>query len=90
MSVKKKFLIDDKGVQAIFDYIGQKNKELYEFIREQIESLPNKDEFFGETSKIYKRQNDLEDEKEVLTYQIADRTDRIEKLEKIHPHYRHS
>lgn len=51
--------------------------------------LPTKDEFYEETLKILKGIEDLKDEKDVLTKQVSDHSDKIEKLENIHPNKAH-
>ena len=43
--------------------------------------LPTKDEFYEQTEEILKRSNELEEEKEILSYQVSSHSDRIEKIE---------
>lgn len=54
-----------------------------------IKHLPSKDEFYEETLKVLKGIEDLRDEKDVLSHQVSDHSDRIEKLEEIHPQGKH-
>lgn len=62
-------LIDEKGL----------------ITREDLKYLPSKDEFYEETLKVLKGIEDLKDEKDILSHNVSDHSDRIEKLEKIHP-----
>lgn len=56
---------------------------------EKIGNLPTKDEFYQQTLKILKNQEDLEIEKDLLSAHSSEHFDRLEKLEKIHPDYQH-
>ena len=52
-----------------------------EKLDEKLSHLPTKDEFYEETSKILKRLDDLEKEKDVLSHQVSGHSDQIEKIE---------
>ena len=61
-------------------------KELMELtftekLDEKLKYLPNKDEFYEETLKIYKKLEDLEMEKTILASRVSEHSDRLEKLE---------
>jgi uncharacterized protein YaaR (DUF327 family) len=49
--------------------------------REDISHLPTKDQFYAETSKIYKKLNDIEEANEILTHRVYDHEDRITTVE---------
>jgi hypothetical protein len=50
--------------------------------REDIKHLPTKDEFYAETSKIYKKLEDIEEEKDVSSHQVSRNSDRLDRVEK--------
>lgn len=56
---------------------------------EDIKHLPTKDEFYKETVRILKKLDDLETEKDILSHNVSNHSDRIEALEKIHPQGAH-
>ena len=49
--------------------------------KRDLAQLPTKDEFYAETGKIIKRLDDLEQEVKILTHQVSEHSDRIEKIE---------
>jgi hypothetical protein len=61
-------------------------KEMDVVTRKDLDYLPSKDEFYVETLKVLKGIEDLKVEKNILSHQVSEHSDRIEKLEKIHPH----
>jgi hypothetical protein len=71
------------AVQEVIDDIGVVTKS-------DISHLPTKDDFYEETSRLYKKMEDIETEKDILSAHSSNHSDRLEKLEKIHPHYKHS
>ena len=50
--------------------------------KKDIQHLPTKDEFYAETSKLYKKHEDLEEEKDVLSNQVSRNNDRLDRVEK--------
>lgn len=61
----------------------------FEIIESMIAHLPTKDEFYAEMLKLYKKQDDLEIEKDALVSRTTDNSSRIDSLEKIHPDGKH-
>lgn len=55
-----------------------------------ISHLLTKDEFYEKSGEIISRLDSLEVEKDILSHQLTNRSDRLEKLEKIHPDYQHA
>ncbi|KKQ37645.1 MAG: hypothetical protein US53_C0013G0004 [Candidatus Woesebacteria bacterium GW2011_GWA1_37_7] len=47
----------------------------------KLSHLPTKDEFYEQTSKILKRLDDMETEKDILSHRVSGHEDRIEKIE---------
>ncbi len=69
--------------------VGEVVEEKGLVTREDIKHLPTKDQFYKETLRILKKLDDLETEKDVLSHNVSDHSDRIEALEKIHPQGAH-
>lgn len=69
-----------EDLKAIKDLMGvtfdEKNEDFVK--KEDIKHLPTKDEFYTETSKIYKKLKDIEDEMTVMNHQISRNSDNIE------------
>ena len=61
-----------------------------EIVDEKIRSLPSKEEFFEWMDKLMKELKDIREEITVLSGHSSDFSDRIEKLEKIHPQGTHA
>ncbi|MEK7472981.1 MAG: hypothetical protein AAB625_03000 [Patescibacteria group bacterium] len=57
--------------------------------KDDLKYLPDKDTFFEETLKIMKRLDNIEEQTKMLSNRTYDNTDKIEKLQKIHPHNSH-
>lgn len=57
------------------------DEKLDDKLDEKLSHLPTKDEFYEETSKILKRLDDLEKERDILSHQVSGHSDRIEKIE---------
>jgi hypothetical protein len=72
--------------QAVTDVV----QELGLVTKDDLKYLPTKDEFYEQTLKLYKKMEDLESEKDILSSHSSDHSDRIEALEKIHPKGNHS
>ncbi len=89
----KDFIGSLLNVRKITDATRVALEELIEekglITKDDLKYLPSKDEFYKETLKILKKLDDLEIEKDTLSHQVSDHSDRIEKLENIHPQGRH-
>lgn len=88
MVKKKTFVIDNEGVKAIFDYIDEKTKDMA--TKTDISHLPTKEEFFSAVDKIMGELEAIREEHTVLAEHSTRHEDRIHKLEKIHPLYKHT
>ena len=49
---KKKIVIDDNGVKAIFDYIDHKVDDSTSVLKEDLSHLPTKEEFYGKMDEV--------------------------------------
>ena len=78
-------VLDDNDLKAIKDLMKVTIDEAIEekglVTKEDISHLPTKDEFYEQTGKILKRLDNLEEEKDVLSHQVSNHGDRIEKIE---------
>ena len=81
---KKKIVITDNGVKAIFDYIDQKIDDSTSTLKNEISHLPTKDEFYEQTLKVLKKLDDLEVAMTISNNRIAIHSDEIERLKDIH------
>jgi len=98
-SVDKKWLKDnlisrsDDDINSIKNLItvaveeAIDNKKLV--TKDDISHLPNKDEFYKETAKILKKDEDLETDNKSLNNRVSENSDEIEKLKEIHPDNKH-
>lgn len=81
--------LTNKDLQAIGNLVGvvldEKIEEKGLVTKDDLKYLPTKDEFYEETTKILKKLDDLEVEKDLLSHRSSDHSDRIEALEEIHP-----
>lgn len=57
-------------------------EKVREIVKEEVKHLPSKEVFFEETGKMYKKQSDFEDEKDILSHRVSKHTDQIGKIEK--------
>lgn len=81
---------NDQDILALMKQaVGEVVEEKGLVTHEDIKHLPTKDEFYKETLRILKKLDDLEVEKDVLSHNVSDHSDRIEALEKIHPQGAH-
>ncbi|MDP3994248.1 MAG: hypothetical protein Q8P91_00250 [bacterium] len=80
-------------LKAIGNLVGvvldEKIEEKGLVTKDDIKYLPTKDELYAETTKILKKMDDLEVEKDLFLHRSSDHSDRIEALEKIHPTGKH-
>lgn len=60
-----------------------------EKFKERFGNLPTKDQLYEQNLKILKRLDDVEAQGKILSSRTYDNTDKIAKLEKIHPHNSH-
>ncbi len=79
-------------IDTLFGYIDQTcaKKEDIEDLKEMISHLPTKQDFYKKEDEIVDELETTRQEQTILNGQMVDRTDRIEKLEKIHPSYKHA
>lgn len=72
-------------------------RELFELIldekgvvtKEDIKHLPNKDEFYEETLKILTKQEEFEESNLLLNNRVSKHSDVLERLQDIHPSFKH-
>lgn len=85
--------LDDSDVKTIKDAFSEvfdeKVQELGLVTKEDISHLPSKEEYFNREDKMMAKLKKIEEELTVVTKQCSDHSDKIEKLEKMHPHGRH-
>lgn len=65
-------------------------KEDFEKLEEKISNLPTKGEFFGKMDKVIGELQTMRNEHIITGHQVSDHEDRLEALEKIHPHGTHA
>jgi hypothetical protein len=66
-----------EAMDEILNVIDRNHKET----QEQIKYLPTKDEFYAETSKIYKKVQDIDDQGDILSHRVYNHEDRITTVE---------
>ena len=59
-------------------------------VKEETGHLPSKDDFYKETARLLSKMEDIEDSITILNNRTSDHSDKLEKLEKIHPQYAHA
>ena len=69
-------MLIDRFREIFFDKYELEDK-VKSIVQEEIRHLPTKDEFYEEASKMHKKQQDLEDEKDVLSHQVSRNYDNI-------------
>ncbi len=81
-----------KKIKVMFDESLELklDEKLDEKFKDKLGNLPTKDQFYEETLKIMKRLDNIEEQTKMLSSRTYDNTDKIGKLEKIHPHNSHS
>lgn len=68
----------------------EKNKiEILDEVKGMISHLPSKDEYYKREDEMMGKLKKIEEEMTVLSAHSSDYSDRIEKLEKIHPTNKH-
>lgn len=82
-----------KREDNILDVIKQAVAEVFEekdvVTKEDLKYLPSKEEYFEREDKAMGKLKKIEQELAILSDHSADHSDRIEKLEKIHPQGKH-
>jgi len=77
--------LTDEDIKALKDLMKvsftETADEMKLVTKDDINHLPNKDEFYKQTEKILKRLDGLEKEKDVLSHQVSNHEDRIKNLE---------
>ena len=74
--------LDDDDLKAIKNLMEVTfDEKLDEKLDVKLSHLPTKDEFYEQTGEIVKRLDNLEVEKDVLSYQVTEHSDKIEKIE---------
>lgn len=73
-----------KGAAQVSNKIEETVVKLEE-IKEKINLLPTKDEFFKQMSDVMGELKDIREEKTAQSHQLSNHNDRIETLEKLHP-----
>ncbi len=83
---------DFKALKELMEVTFDERLEikLDEKLDEKLSHLPSKDEFYEETAKILKKQDDLEIEKDILSNRVSEHSDELEKLKEIHPGFKHT
>jgi len=75
--------LDNDDIKAIKGLVEITfDEKLDEKLEEKLSHLPTKDEFYEQTGEILKRLDNLDVEKDVLSHQVSEHEDRIEKIEK--------
>jgi hypothetical protein len=77
--------LDDEDLKSIKDLVEVTLDEIIDkrelVTKKDLSHLPTKDEFYEQTGEIIKRLDNLEQEKDVLSHQVSNHEDRIEKIE---------
>ena len=77
--------LDNDDLKAIKDLMEVTIEETIEskglVTKDDTSHLPTKDEFYEQTGEILKKLDDLQEEKDVLSHQVSNHEDRIEKIE---------
>lgn len=81
--LKKIKMMFDESLEVKLD------EKLDEKFKDKLGNLPTKDQFYEETLKIMKRLDNIEEQTKMLSSRTYDNTDKIDKLEKIHPQNSH-
>jgi hypothetical protein len=79
-----KKVFNDDEFRALSDLMREVvREETKDFVRkEDIKHLLTKEEFYSETAKIYKKLNDIEEERDLLSYRVSRHSDQISRIEK--------
>lgn len=79
-----------KTDESVFDTIKQAVKLVFEEMgvatKDDLKYLPNKEEYYAKQDEMMKELKAIRDEQAMLSQHSSDHSDRIEVLEKIHPH----
>lgn len=84
----------DKQMIALQNFVKQVVVETIEeqevVTKKDLSHLPSKDEFYEAMDKLSGEIEDLREEVTVHNAEVSRNSDKLEKLEKIHPSYSHS
>jgi len=75
-------MLTQKDLDQIENIVDEK-------LNERLKLLPTKDEFFTSQDELLGEIKSFREEMTLIPDRLADHTDKIEKLEKIHPQGRH-
>jgi hypothetical protein len=80
-----------KKIKVMFDESLEVklDEKLDEKFKYKFGNLPTKDQFYEETLKVLTKLDSIETQMTMLSGRTYDNTDKIEKLQKIHPHNSH-
>lgn len=74
--------LDDQDLRAIRDLIDvELDETLDEKLGEKLSHLPTKDEFYEKMDEVMRELQAMREEVSVLSHQVADHDDRLEKVE---------
>lgn len=83
-------ILDDKQFTALINLIRLTiDDAIDKKLDERLEYLPTKDEFYESQDELMTEVKAIRENQDVQSKQTSRNSDRIEKLEKIHPSYRH-
>ena len=80
---------NDDIIEAIKEAVGVIIEEKGLVTKSDLGYLPSKDQFYEETLKVLNKLDSIEMQMKMLSSRTYDNTDRIEKLQNIHPHNSH-
>lgn len=73
---------DIKLLREVFVDKVEFDDRVRKIVTEATGHLPTREEFYEQTEKLYKRQTDLEEEKDLLSHRVSKHSDQIERIEK--------
>lgn len=81
-----------KKIKVMFDESLEVklDEKLDEKFKDKLGTLPTKDQFYESTLKVLSKLDSIETQMKMLSSRTYDNTDKIEKLEKIHPMNSHT
>jgi len=86
--------LDDQDLKNIKNLIevtfDEKIEEKGLVTKDDIKHLPTKDEFYTENDKLMKELKAVREEQPILSNQVSEQSDDIEKLKVIHPRFQHA
>ena len=82
--------LTDKDLKALSDLIRVTIEEIKLVTKDDIKHLPTKDELYEKLDKVMGELKAIRDEHKILSNQVSQDFDALEKLKKIHPHFQHT